>query len=718
MAYAIFRWLPSWLKAGNDVPRQEADNLVDMCRATIPKSVPRLSEQVFLMNKHQCDLLVKRLSEVEKTLAELQQSDGKTTPVLQELLHVLQDADRLIQSSVITTSEWLRAAIEQGDMEETFSRVLYEVRWHTNVLQGIDVGITFEPASCNGKLTEEDFILLVKAVKQDKKDLKDRLSRSVKLEDPTQRELANQLLKNLNAVKDQVSSTETARVGSVTSSFKLLELNLKNPNDYHSGVLLGSGSFGVVKTTNILGGEYAVKIFEQVDRSLIEPELAALQKLGHHPHIVRLLGYSEDKTKSDHFLIMEKMDMELSVYLKRRNASDDRRLVEAVVLMLQIAEGVKYIHSKHMAHRDLKPGNVLVNVEDRSSQSSARAHSVKIADFGLTKTKDASRTNADRTFNTGTNRYMAPEIMKAVGDPDKAVSNPKKVDSYSFAIMCSEILTGEKPYGELAKRPGELKKEVKADNRPNLSKDCPLRLKSLIQRCWAGNFHSRPLFPEICQELRYIKGMLLRGDWRKLETESGMVENQSSVWPESSIGDHEGKQLSVLAPAIPIRQGPWGRDERKKTTGLFDHVADSIKWMRLKYQHSPAGIGFLEVGYVSGDKEYSEAYCQNIIGSTWKKIEFTPDEYIKQVSGSVATHEVSVSHAGKVGLVCVVSLTIHTNRRSYGPFGNDTVGKRFRSATGKVFGFFGAGGVLLDKLGVWITPDGQDDGDQSYLIKD
>ena len=38
--------------------------------------------------------------------------------------------------------------------------------------------------------------------------------------------------------------------------------------------------------------------------------------------------------------------------------------MEKVVLMLEIAEGMRYIHRMHMAHRDLKPSNVLVNLED------------------------------------------------------------------------------------------------------------------------------------------------------------------------------------------------------------------------------------------------------------------------------------------------------------------------------------------------------------------
>ena len=84
----------------------------------------------------------------------------------------------------------------------------------------------------------------------------------------------------------------------------------------------------------------------------------------------------------------------------------------------------------------------------------------------------------------------------------------------------------------------------------------------------------------------------------------------------------------------------------------------------------------------------------------------------------MATYPVSVN-GNTVRLFCVVSLTIHTNLKSYGPFGDETKsvsGHRFKSGTGKVVGFFGAGGVLLDKLGVWIIPDGQEDGDPSYLV--
>ena len=137
---------------------------------------------------------------------------------------------------------------------------------------------------------------------------------------------------------------------------------------------------------------------------------------------------------------------------------------------------------------------------------------MKIADFGLTKTKDASRTYKDQTTNTGTSKYMAPEVIASV-ENEKGEFNPTKADVYSFGIMCSEILTGRDAFGKIEKC-GDFKKEVKVngDFRPDLQQgDGPPRLKSLIQRCWAPNHRSRPDFERICQELRYIKGLLLRG---------------------------------------------------------------------------------------------------------------------------------------------------------------------------------------------------------------
>jgi len=54
-----------------------------------------------------------------------------------------------------------------------------------------------------------------------------------------------------------------------------------------------------------------------------------------------------------------------------------------------------------------------------------------------------------------------------------------------------------------------------------------------------------------------------------------------------------------------------------KSTGLFDHMPASIKWIRVKYQQNPPGVGLLEVGYVEADgQEHMKKYSLGIIGTT------------------------------------------------------------------------------------------------------
>jgi len=515
----LIDWAPRWIKPGAaDVPQPDANDFLKFCQAIIDKlddlmKISR-SSQEYLMNEEQCLFVVERLSE---TLAGIiphsSHLDEKTSLVLQELRYVFVDAHRLIQSccikSTVSNSERLRAAIEQGDMKDTFAKLLYDVRWHTDVLQSMldDSGgpnTTFEAARCIGDVSHEDIMALMNAKEKDDKVLNERL-RSLELARPPERELADQLLQHRDL---QAQSSRDLRHG-------VLFLCPEQMRKHLDGNQIGSGTYGYVQETDVLGGRFAVKIISQSpsvknEVSMFNAEMEAMQDLGHHPHIVRL--YCSSKINEKFFLIMERMNCDLACILWHQEVSGiELSLVEKVVLMLEIAEGMRYIHSMRMAHRDLKPSNVLVNLEDPTKKSS-RTYSVKIADFGLTKTKEASRTYKDQTTNTGTARYMAPEVI-AFENNKKHEFNPTKADVYSFGIMCFEILTGQTAFGEIMNMVA-FKKKVKGngDFRPDLQQGYgPLRLESLIRRCWAPNHRSRPNFNRICPELRYIKGLLLLG---------------------------------------------------------------------------------------------------------------------------------------------------------------------------------------------------------------
>ncbi|XP_078174508.1 serine/threonine/tyrosine-protein kinase HT1-like [Carex rostrata] len=156
-------------------------------------------------------------------------------------------------------------------------------------------------------------------------------------------------------------------------------------------------------------------------------------------------------------------------------------------IALDVAQGMNYLHSQGILHRDLKSENILLG-DDMS---------VKVADFGISCVE--SECGTAKGF-ASTYRWMAPEMIKEK-------SHTKKVDVYSFGVVLWELLTGLVPFNGLT--PEQAAFAVAQKNaRPPMPTSCPIAISHLINQCWASNPLKRPDFDKIVSILESYKKSL------------------------------------------------------------------------------------------------------------------------------------------------------------------------------------------------------------------
>jgi serine/threonine protein kinase len=316
-----------------------------------------------------------------------------------------------------------------------------------------------------------------------------------------------------NDLKDFMESSDSASSPCCTKSMPQL-----HHSDFELGECLGEGSFSSVFAIKSLQNKETKSKFDENKMvvKVLQSKLtqsprmfaacaADLYKEGmimatlNHRNIMNAQAWAPGGVSAyvsgrhdAFFLVLDRLDLTLTSQLSKwkkearninmsftqRAARKEALLKERLDVVMQLSSAVKYMHSKRLLHRDMKPDNM----------GFQEGGVLKIFDFDISRIVPASTRGPTETFKmtkrVGSPRYMAPEVM--LGEEYNLTA-----DVYSFSLLAHQLITLEKPYDTLP-RLGFDRLIAVTGVRPDLPTVWPKGLQSLLENCWSRNVSSRP----------------------------------------------------------------------------------------------------------------------------------------------------------------------------------------------------------------------------------
>jgi serine/threonine protein kinase len=285
--------------------------------------------------------------------------------------------------------------------------------------------------------------------------------------------------------------------------------------NYRLDRVLGEGGAAVVYGGTYLpnGTPVAVKVLdpvhalrrEYVDRFHVEAQLLAELD---HENIVA--GYEHGTEKGRHFYSMDVVEgaTVLEVIERRGRLTN----VEALSITLQIARALDHVHRRGLLHRDLKPGNVMVESYGR----------VRLIDLGLARTVAKPDSGGEEEGTTvGTVEYLSPEQARGRTDLDP------RTDVYSLGLTLYHMVVGEVPFQ------GESDYEVMA--------------KQVMASLDAQKLKHRHVTPEI---YFFIVKMTSKDREDRYETAAEAVEEIAGYLPPGLLPIDLGVAPPAVAPVV------------------------------------------------------------------------------------------------------------------------------------------------------------------------
>ena len=359
-------------------------------------------------------------------------------------------------------------------------------------------------------------------------------------------------------------------------------------NKYRLVRPLGRGGFGRVwvAKNELLEVHVAIKLIHlEADERTTRGE-RLLQEARHsaqlgHPAIVRVFDFGRTRL-GDPFIVMELLTGE--TLADRLDREGRMPAVDAVKLILPIADALVAAHTKGIVHRDVKPDNIYL------ARDEAGRLWPKLLDFGVARRVDADRKLTLSGSVVGTPDYMSPE--QARGDTEL----DERTDVWSFSVVLYEMLTGRVPFqGEnynallwaIIEAPPASTTEFAAGDSElwgmlerGLAKTSAERWESMraLGQALARWLHDHG-------EREDASGASLRGAW--LDSVLG------SMRPEESPTLPPGERLSARSEAAPLSDG----NRRTISGAVTPSMRVRARSARLRVL---AGLGLVAVLVVGG----------------------------------------------------------------------------------------------------------------------
>jgi uncharacterized protein (TIGR02145 family) len=350
--------------------------------------------------------------------------------------------------------------------------------------------------------------------------------------------------------------------------------------NYQIESLIGEGGMGLVYfgrhlqlaepiAIKVLKREYAR---DKHIRKRFISEARTLFRLS-HPKVIKVT----DLVEEGDFIafIMEYLDgKSLTQYLSSKTKIADK---DIEFILLQILEGLKYIHSNGLVHRDIKPSNILINSNG----------GVKILDFGISKVMDplyAEYTQTNTHQQLGTPMYMSPEQVLET----KSVTSSS--DIYSLGVVLWQMVTGRRPYSHTVLSDFQIKSKIVHEVLPMTG----TKWDSYIMKATAKKTSQR--FQHAWEWIDMIQG----------GTKLNVKERETFIDP---IGEHtvdKSYVRSTFHPEIQIGNQIWMASNLDvdffRNGDKIQMAGTKTEWLRAISNHEPAWC------YYSNNDSYGKQF--------------------------------------------------------------------------------------------------------------